>query len=608
MNPAPRTVVARTITSLLLLSALLGAGPARAQSGLVAAWGFDEGSGTTTADASGSGYTGTLANAPVWTAGKFGSALQFNASDDGNDDNDPRVVLGRGIDIPELPFTITVWVNPVDYADWRAILSKRDSPHDSDSSRFDLGLRVENGKVYFFTGSEPVYFDYSPPVNSWTHLAVVARSSGTRLYVNGVLRQTIEAVSLGYNNAANTVIGGTGEGSGGDNDPFKGKIDELRLYSGALTQAQIQAVMNTPLADTVAPSAPAGLNATVVSTNQINLSWTASTDNVGVTGYRVERCQGAGCASFAQIATSTGTSFSDTGLAAATSYSYRVRAADAAGNLSAYSNVASAATQGGQLYYIVPDHLNTPRMIANQQGTTVWKWDQAEPFGATGPNADPDGDGVSFDFPLRFPGQYADRETGLSYNFFRDYDPTVGRYVQSDLIGLRGGLNTYSYASGSPIIWTDPFGLFCFNVHISVSYSALRDVGASFIDAVDLAIRTAAADVSPSYLIAQAPRNANRHGMARPGQSRNEAREGAEEYIDANIRKCTYQGLANALHAAQDSAALGHRFFQEYDGSVDLFHRLTDCIPGQAVERDARGNSDRVIERAKKICGGCVSY
>ena len=96
--------------------------------------------------------------------------------------------------------------------------------------------------------------------------------------------------------------------------------------------------------DTTPPSAPAGLTATAVSNSQINLSWTASTDNVGVTGYHVERCQGEGCANFAQVGTATGTTFNNPGLTVSTSYSYRVRAADAAGNLSGYSNVASAAT------------------------------------------------------------------------------------------------------------------------------------------------------------------------------------------------------------------------------------------------------------------------
>ncbi len=97
--------------------------------------------------------------------------------------------------------------------------------------------------------------------------------------------------------------------------------------------------------DTEAPTAPAGLTATAAGGAQISLSWTASTDNVAVTGYRVERCQGTGCSTFTQIATPAATSFADSGLAAGTTYRYRVRASDAANNLSAYSTVAEATTQ-----------------------------------------------------------------------------------------------------------------------------------------------------------------------------------------------------------------------------------------------------------------------
>ncbi len=96
--------------------------------------------------------------------------------------------------------------------------------------------------------------------------------------------------------------------------------------------------------DTTAPTAPSGLGATVSSSSQINLSWNAASDSVGVTGYRIERCQGAGCASFAQIATASGTGYSNTGLSGSTSYSYRVRATDAAGNLGGYSAMATAVT------------------------------------------------------------------------------------------------------------------------------------------------------------------------------------------------------------------------------------------------------------------------
>lgn len=98
-------------------------------------------------------------------------------------------------------------------------------------------------------------------------------------------------------------------------------------------------------ADVTSPSAPSNLTAAAVSGSQINLSWAASTDNVGVTGYLVERCQGAGCSNFAQIAAPTnGTTYIDTGLLSATSYSYQVRATDAAGNLSPYSNMTTATT------------------------------------------------------------------------------------------------------------------------------------------------------------------------------------------------------------------------------------------------------------------------
>ena len=102
---------------------------------------------------------------------------------------------------------------------------------------------------------------------------------------------------------------------------------------------------NLPGSDTTPPAAPTGLAATAVSATQINLTWTAATDNIGVTGYRVERCAGTGCTAFALVATSAGATFNDTGLTASTSYSYRVRATDAAGNLSGYSNVVSATTQ-----------------------------------------------------------------------------------------------------------------------------------------------------------------------------------------------------------------------------------------------------------------------
>lgn len=82
-----------------------------------------------------------------------------------------------------------------------------------------------------------------------------------------------------------------------------------------------------------------------------------------------------------------------------------------------------------------------------------------EPFGQTVPNEDPDGDGIGFAFNLRLPGQYFDAETGLHYNYFRTYDPATGRYIESDPIGLAGGLNPYLYAAANPLRYIDPLGL-----------------------------------------------------------------------------------------------------------------------------------------------------
>src|SRR6185369_7531418 len=97
--------------------------------------------------------------------------------------------------------------------------------------------------------------------------------------------------------------------------------------------------------DTQAPTAPGTPVPNVISSTQINLTWPVATDNVGVTGYRVERCAGVGCSTFTQVGTPATASFNDTGLTASTSYTYRVRATDAAANLGPFSPTATAATQ-----------------------------------------------------------------------------------------------------------------------------------------------------------------------------------------------------------------------------------------------------------------------
>jgi len=143
-----------------------------------------------------------------------------------------------------------------------------------------------------------------------------------------------------------------------------------------------------------------------------------------------------------------------------------------------YSNVVAQSAQdfaaqpiatSAAIFYIHSDHLNTPRLIADSAGTTVWRNDNTEPFGDSVPNNNPSGLGA-FEFNLRFPGQYFDRETNLAYNYFRDYDPGIGRYAEFDPIGLRGGINGFVYVNNIPLSFTDPQGL-------QLLEKLLRDLG-----------------------------------------------------------------------------------------------------------------------------------
>jgi len=112
---------------------------------------------------------------------------------------------------------------------------------------------------------------------------------------------------------------------------------------------------------------------------------------------------------------------------------------------------------GVDIYFIHPDHLDTPRALVNANDQPIWLWDSA-PFGDTAANEQPTGGLPNFTFNLRFPGQQYDRETGTHYNYFRDYEAGSGRYVQSDPIGLWGGIASFSYVNSDPVSNYDPLG------------------------------------------------------------------------------------------------------------------------------------------------------
>lgn len=106
-----------------------------------------------------------------------------------------------------------------------------------------------------------------------------------------------------------------------------------------------------------------------------------------------------------------------------------------------------------QANYNLNDHLGTAHTIFDEQSSVVWQASYAS-FGEELSSTS-----IGLDYKPRFPGQYLDDESGLHYNYFRVYDPSLGRYVQSDPIGMLGGKNTYIYVGGSPVQYIDPLGL-----------------------------------------------------------------------------------------------------------------------------------------------------
>ncbi len=298
--------------------------------GLVAAYSFDEGTGTMLRDSSGNGNNGTIHGA-TWTAfGQYGSALIFDGASSVVTINDSvSLHLTNGV-------TLEAWVNPSSVtSSWQDLVYKGNDNYFLEATSTTGGAPAGGG---IFGGADVAAFGPNLTVNTWTHEAMTYDGATLRLYVNGV-----QVSSLAQ--TGNIQVSTNPLQIGGDNifgQFFQGSIDEVRVYHLPLTAAQIQADMNTPVGNI--PTAPGNLTATpLLSGTQVILNWTASTGNLGLSGYLVER-QGPGSTNFVQIGTTTGTSYSDAGLTANTNYHYRVRATDGAGDRGPYSNAAPVYT------------------------------------------------------------------------------------------------------------------------------------------------------------------------------------------------------------------------------------------------------------------------
>ncbi|MFD0468328.1 LamG-like jellyroll fold domain-containing protein [Nonomuraea thailandensis] len=303
--------------------------------GLVAAYGMNENAGSTLTDSAGAN-TGTLTNT-TWTAtGKYGPALSFNGTSSWVTVNDaPNLRLTTGM-------TLEAWVNPTTVNSWRTVIMKQYTG--------DLAYVLSAGSdsnrphtVIHTTGEVGTGGTASLPLNTWTHLAATYDGTTLRLYVNGAL--TSERAAGGPIRTDNGVLRIGGNSLWGEH--FNGLIDEVRIYNRALNAVQIQTDMNTPIGaapepDTQAPTAP-GSPAATGGPGSAHLTWTAATDNVGVEGYTVHRSTTPGFTPSGanQVGSAQTTSFTDAGMAAGM-YHYRIRAFDAASNVSPSSAEVSA--------------------------------------------------------------------------------------------------------------------------------------------------------------------------------------------------------------------------------------------------------------------------
>ncbi len=337
-------------------------------SALVAAYSFDAGSGTTLADVSGRGHTGTIAGATWSATGKNGGALSFDGVNDWVTVADTAALdLTTGM-------TLEAWVQPTSANRWRTVALKEQTGNlvyalygNNSGQRASANVLLGGSEAEARSASQL-------PANVWTHLAATYDGAAVRLYVNGALSGSTTAAGSLPASAGPFRIGGNAIWD----EFFSGQLDDLRLYNRALSLTEVQADMATPVGpppptDTQAPTAPGALSATG-GLSSVTLSWTAATDNVGVVRYNVHRSTTAGFtpSTANRISQPAGTGFSDPGLAPGTYY-YRVTAEDAAGNVGAASNQATGVVTGD----VTPPGSPTGLQATGALGSASLSWTAA---------------------------------------------------------------------------------------------------------------------------------------------------------------------------------------------------------------------------------------
>jgi RHS repeat-associated protein len=327
------------------------------------------------------------------------------------------------------------------------------------AGRYNLSVRAtDNSGVSTTSAAVPVIVDAAPTVSisapadqsgfrapaSFALSATASDSDGSiarvEIYQNGSLLQTLTAAPYTINVSVATP---------GSYVFFARAFDDLGISTQSAPIAVTVSPDVAPVITLTAPTDGAKLK------TPASITVSAAANDPDGTIARVDFFQNG-----TLVGSATQAPFSITlGSVRAGSYTFLARAVDDGGVTSDSAPVSVTVAAGQQMYYIHTDQINTPRVVTDQSGKVVWRWDNADPFGEALPDEDPDGDGNRFTLNLRFPGQYFDRETQTHHNYFRDYDPATGRYFESDPIGLFGGVNSYAYVRGAPPSYIDPFGL-----------------------------------------------------------------------------------------------------------------------------------------------------
>jgi hypothetical protein len=325
------------MATIVVLSSAGASGAAAATPGLVAAYSFD--SATSVVDASGNDNTGTTKNTTWVASGKYGGALSFDGT-------------SAWVTVPDSAslhfsngFTVEAWVNANGSLGtaWQAVAVKERT------GGLVFGLYANSNRslpaavVTAGTSAQTAYGTRQLRSARWTHLAETFDGSAVRIYVNGTLRSTTLAAGSLPASTSPLRLGGDSVA----NEFFRGLIDDARVYSRALSASEINGDLNTPVGsapapppDTQPPTAPGSLHVTGQTASSIDVAWTASTDNVGVTGYGAYQ-------NASRVTSTTATSVTFSGLSCGTSYTLGIDAVDAAGNRSAVAQVVAATSPCG---------------------------------------------------------------------------------------------------------------------------------------------------------------------------------------------------------------------------------------------------------------------